>query len=479
MQFLTARYSGTRWSAGGVRGRMSFDGVALLAVTSPTAALAHASERMTILTLPTEMYIIGAAATVALTAGISMRAKLLPDLAATRLCDWHAWLPTGLTSVMSAVLLLGLVAVGVLGSRDPLGNLLTLSFWTAFWIGLPLACVLVGNLWRPLNPWTGPVLAARRLIGWAGSVGLSRLGHLPAVLGYFAFAWFEIISIRPDDPAVLARVVAIYWLAIFALAVAEGEEWLEKGEAFTVFFGFIARIAPFWREQDGERISLMAGVPGAQIMRMPPFRAGAMAFITLVLAGVTFDGLADTFWWLALIGVNPLEFPGRSAVIQVNTIGLVAIWALTAASVLGAIWLGLWLAGKVDHFGTVAGPAILSFLPIAAGYHVAHYFVALLTGGQYLIVALNDPLGRGWSLLGLPHHWESFGFLADRFWVQVIWGTQVAIILAAHLLAVQLSLRLVQRVETAPQWRIHLPMTLLMVAYTVLGLWLLSTPTGA
>lgn len=470
MQVLTARHASSGWSA---------VGFALLAASSPDAAVAHASERMTILTLPTGMYILGAAATVGLTAVIALRAKRLPDLAAARLFDWHPRLPAGLTSLMSAALLWGLVAVGLLGSRDPLGNLLPLSVWTAFWIVLPLACVLMGNLWRPLNPWTGPVGATRRVIGWTGGIGLRRFGHVPAVLGYFAFAWFEIVSLWPDDPAVLARVVALYWLVIFVLAVAEGEDWLEMGEAFTVYFGFIARIAPFWREQDGSRSVFMAGPPGAQIMRMPPFGAGAMAFVTLVLAGVTFDGLSETFRWLGWIGVNPLEFPGRSAVARVNTLGLAAVWALTAVTILGAIWLGLWLAGKPDRFGAVAGPAMLSFLPIAAGYHIAHYLIALLTQGQYLIVALNDPFGRGWSLLGLPHHWESFGFLADRFWVQVIWGSQVLIILAAHLLAVLLSQRLVQRVEASPQWRVHLPVTLLMVAYTVLGLWLLSTPTGA
>ena len=167
---------------------------------------------------------------------------------------------------------------------------------------------------------------------------------------------------------------------------------------------------------------------------------------------------------------------------------MLAVWGLTAAAILGAIWLGLrmaglrmagpGMAGQHIRFGSVAGPVMVSFLPIAAGYHLAHYLVALLTQGQYLIVALNDPFGRGWSLLGLPQHWESFGFLTDRFWVQVIWGSQVAIILAAHVLAVLLSLRLLQRSDLRLSRRVHLPVTVLMVAYTVLGLWLLSTPTG-
>jgi hypothetical protein len=444
----------------------------------PQAALAHASERMTILTLPTGASITGAALTVAVTALVASRAARLPGFPARRLGESRAWLPEGAVSLISAVLLWALIAIGLFGSRDSLGNLLPLTVWTALWIALPLACVVLGDLWRPINPWTGPVIALRRLIGRRGGIGLHRLGHAPAVVGYLAFAWFEIVSLRPDDPAVLAKVVAAYWLVILLLAVAEGEAWLQKGEAFTLFFSLIARIAPLWRERSGDRITHWAGPPGAQVLRMPPLPAGAVAFVTLVLASVTFDGLADTFWWLARIGINPLEFPGRSAVVGANTAGLLGVWALTAGTILGAIWLGFRLAGQQDRFGVMAGPVMLSFLPIAAGYHLSHYLVALLTNGQYLIVALNDPLARGWSLFGLPHHWESFGFLADRFWVAAIWGAQVAIILAAHLLAVLLSLRLLQRDDTLSR-HVHLPVTLLMVAYTILGLWLLSTATGA
>lgn len=466
-------------AAGADGGGIIAAAIALTGVFLPAAAHAHASERMTILTLPTGLSITGAALTVALTALVASMAARLPDFPARKLGERGVWLPENLLSLLSAALLWLLIAVGLFGSRDPLGNLLPLTIWTALWIALPLACVVFGDLWRPISPWTGPVRILRRLIGRTGDIGLHRLGHLPAVAGYFGFAWLEIISLRPDDPAMLAKVAAGYWLVIFVLAMADGETWLQKGEAFTVFFGLISRIAPLWRAQNGNRITIMAGAPGAQVLRMAPLPPGAIAFVTLVLAAVTFDGLADTFWWLARIGINPLEFPGRSAVVQVNTLGLLGVWAMTATTILGAIWLGLRLAGQNARFAAVVGPQMLSFLPIAAGYHIAHYLVALLTQGQYLIVALNDPLGRGWTLLGLPHRWESFGFLADRFWVQMIWGAQVAIILAAHLLAVLLSLRLLKRADPGLAGRAHLPVTLLMVTYTVLGLWLLSTATGA
>ncbi len=115
---------------------------------------------------------------------------------------------------------------------------------------------------------------------------------------------------------------------------------------------------------------------------------------------------------------------------------------------------------------------MLSFLAIAAGYHAAHYLVTLLTTGQYTLAALNDPLFRGDSLLGLPAFYVSFGFLTDRATMQAIYAAQFFAILGAHLLAIFLSLRLV---GSSMRFSAHLPMTALMVGYTVLGLWLMST----
>lgn len=448
--------------------------VAAALAAIPAVALAHASERMVILTLPTGYYMAGAALAVALTAAVGLAAPRLPRIAARRLATRRQLLSQDASSTLACLVFFGLVAIGAFGSRDPFGNLLPLTLWTLVWVGLTLATVLFGNLWSDIEPWTGPVRAARRLIGLQGGIGLSRLGHWPAVAGFLAFAWFEIVSLRPDDPAVLARVALGYWAVIFVLAVLEGERWLHRGEAFTVFYGLIARIAPFWAEADGPaRLRIMAAAPGARLRDMAPLGPDAIAFVTLVLASVTFDGLSETFRWLALIGINPLEFPGRSAVTGVNTVGLVTVWALTAGAILGAVALGRRLAGRAGPFLAEAGPFLLAFLPIAAGYHVAHYLVALLTNGQYAIEALNDPFGRGWSLLGLPHHWASFGFLADRAAVTAIWNLQFAAILGAHVLAVLVALE-----GARGDLRLHLPMTVLMVAYTVLGLWLLSAATA-
>ncbi len=430
----------------------------------PGAAFACALPPSVILTLPTGHYIAGAALTVGLTAMIGVMQRRLPVFGPVLVQERRLLVPVSVSSYLGFVGFLGLIMIGTLGSRDPMHNLMTLVFWTGVWIALPLASMVFGNLWRPLNPWTGPVRIARTLLGRNTGIGLSHWGHWPAVLGYAGFVWFQTISLSPDDPAVLAQAAMTYWLVIFVLAVAEGDDWLEQGEFLTVLFGMIAKIAPFWAKADGARVQVFRGWPGTQIVALPPLSPSAFAFVTLALAALTFDGLAETFWWQGLIGQNPLEPAGRSAVMGVNTAGLLAIWVITAAAILLVIRLGKGSA--------TAAPVLLSFLAIAAGYHAAHNLVVLLTAGQYTLAALNDPLYRGDSFLGLPAFYVSFGFLTDTRVMPMVYGMQFAAILGAHLLAVVLVLKLAGQGTRALS---HVPMTALMVGYTTLGLWLLST----
>lgn len=446
-------------------GRFGLAGVA--AALFPGVAFACALPPSVILTLPTGHYITAAALTVALTAVLGAAAHRLPAMEPRLVLERPVLLPEVLTSYLSFLIFLGLVLVGLFGDRDPMHNLMTLVFWTGVWIVVPLGSMLLGNIWRPINPWTGPVRIARTLLGRTGNVGLSWLGHWPAVLGYAGFVWFQMVSLSPDDPAVLAKLALGYWLVIFVLAVLEGENWLAKGEFLTVLFRMIAKVSPLWLERDGARGRLMRGWPGTQVLAMLPLTASGVVFVSLALAALTFDGLVETFWWQALIGENPLEPTGRSAVVWVNSAGLATVWVTTLALTLGAILLGRRIGG-----GFATGPVMLSFLAIAAGYHAAHYLVMLLTAGQYTIAALNDPFFTGDSWLGLPPFYVSFGFLTDPSVMPLIYAAQFMAILGAHLLAVVLGLKLAGQGARPVA---HLPMTVLMVAYTVLGLWLLST----
>jgi hypothetical protein len=203
-------------------------------------------------------------------------------------------------------------------------------------------------------------------------------------------------------------------------------------------------------------------------------------FVLLILATVSFDGLHETFWWLALGGINPLEFPGRTAVMARNSVGLVAMWAALAVAYTLAIALGAGLAGRRVDLRQSLGAFVLSILPISIGYHFAHYLTAFLVNAQYAAVALGDPLGRDWDLLGLGHPHITVSFLSNYDSVSIIWKLQAVGVVLGHILAVSLAhLIAVARIgSTRAAMASQLPLAVLMVAYTLFGLWLLATPTA-
>jgi hypothetical protein len=373
-----------------------------------------------------------------------------------------------------------LVAAGFLGTRDPLENPLPLTVWTLWWGGLTIAQALLGNLWAVLNPWIAPVRLLRRILALRRPplAYPQLLGLWPAVLFFLAFAWFELVDPAPDDPDRLASVVVIYSAIAIAGMLLFGEQvWLSRAEPFTVFFRFVAMLAPVQADDAGR---LRLTWPGAMLVRSGPIQSGAALFILLSLATVSFDGLSRTFWWLRLAGINPLEFPGRTAVIGLNTSGLVLTWAALGALYAAAVWTGGRLAGSRSQFSELFGLFVLSILPISVVYHAAHYLPALLVNVQYSLYAFNDPFARGWRLLGLGEPEITVSFLTAYRAVALIWSVEAGFIVLGHILAVWVAHAIgVERFGAKGNAiRSQIPLAALMVAYTTFGLWLLSTPTA-
>ncbi len=451
-------------------------------------AVAHTAERGFVLLLPTRYYMAAGAVAVATTFGVLL---LVPHRWLQRLFAPALSLPAPpsscrlATSALSFLLLLFLLYAGIVGTRDPLANPLPLAVWTVFWVGLTLAHALVGGLWSWLNPWHAPYRLVCRLARRDAERPPLALpdwiGCWPAIAWLAAFAWFELVDLAPDDPARLARAVALYWAATFAgMILFGGEHWLGRGECFGVLFGFIGRLAPVGATRNGAALT----VPGRRAIDAPAQGMTGVLFVLLALAAVSFDGLSRTFLYLDLIGINPLEFPGRSAVVMENTIALVAMFAVMAGCYLGAVWLGARMAGTrpVDAPRSldVAGPLVLSLLPISLAYHFSHYLTVALVNGQYAIAAASDPLGTGADLLRLGHFHATTSFLNDLHAVTTIWNAQSGAIIAGHVWAVVLAHAIAHRhYGDARQAALsQAPLTALMVGYTVFGLWLLSTPTA-
>jgi hypothetical protein len=451
-------------------------------IFTPSAAFAHASERGYVLLLPTGYYLVGGACAVIIS---FLALFLLPRNPLETLAAWRLPLfrvPTDLrllTSAISFFVMLMLIAAGIFGSRDPLSNPLPLTVWTLIWIGITLIQGVIGNLWRWIDPWYAPVRLATSAIKLPNLPYPHRLYYWPALALFAGFVWFELIDLAPDDPYRLAIVVLAYWLVTFMAVLSFGyDTWSRHGEFLSVFLRFVSRFGIFERREAVGTSLVALCLPGAKLWAAKPLPLSGVLFLLAVLASVSFDGFSRTFFWLGANGINPLEFPGRSAMQTINATGLVLMFAALTCAFLVSVAIGRSIVGSVSLVHA-AGLLVWSIVPIALAYHFAHYLTALLVNGQYALVALSDPFGLGWNLLGTAHMQVAAGVVmgSDNAWL--VWNAQAIAIIGGHVVAVIVAHMLSFRAFGARSIAAELPLTLLMIGYTVFGLWLLSTPTAA
>jgi len=289
------------------------------------------------------------------------------------------------------------------------------------------------------------------------------------VAGLRALAGFLLADPAPADPARLATVVAGYALAMVAGVALFGARWLLRGCALTMLMRAYARMAPAAR-RGGRRV---LGLPGWRIARGPRPAPGLAVFVLVLLGSGSFDGLNETFLWLALLDINPLEFPGRSAVIGANLAGLALSNAALLAVFCGALWLGARLSGERETVRVLLCRFAPTLLPIALAYHIAHYLPSLLLDGQYVWAGIAEALHLG-------HHHVTAGFLSRPGPVRAIWLCQAGAVVAGHVIALMLAhVAALRAGQTARRAALgQAPLALFMVGYTVFGLWLLATPRG-
>ena len=207
---------------------------------------------------------------------------------------------------------------------------------------------------------------------------------------------FPLVIAVPADPGRLATAVTVYLLAGFAGVALFGERaWLGQAETFSVFFRMISWLSPLAAcavDTPGRdaRLHVRVGLPALRLLAVPPPPPSGVAFILLALAAVSFDGISRTFTWLALVGVNPLAYPGRTALIAPNTAGLVALSTVLALGYVTVVWLADRIARMRAPTPRLLGTFVLAIVPIACGYHVAHYLPVFLVDVQYALRALSD-----------------------------------------------------------------------------------------
>lgn len=451
-------------------------------ILAPGAASAHAFPRPYDLPLPLGYWLAAAGAAVALSflaaAGLIRRAGPIPE----RLVPLPAWTPAAVAALRGlSVAVFGLlVAAGLFGDQSDWDrNILPVAIWVVWWVGMGFVCALIGDLWALVNPWAAVALAVRRLRG--ARVPRFRLpewvGAWPAVALFLAFAWIELVWPSNAVPRRLAQAILAYSALTWAgMALFGIETWLRRGEVFARVFGLFGRFAPI----AGRGSSLVLRPPGAGLAEGPLPSLSDCALVVALLATVSFDGFAETPAWAHLSGaamgalyqagvVGALGYVGAQSLVK--TLGLVAAPLVFAGLYLAACGLTARLARR--PLGEIARGFVLTLLPIAIGYHLAHYFSYLIVQGQMILPLASDPFGFGWDLLGL----RGRGLDLDAVDMRLVWAVAVAGVTAGHAAGVLLAHRaaLVAGLSLAAQ----LPLVGLMIGYTVASLWILSLPITA
>ena len=471
-----------------------------LCACQTTPAFAHGSARGMVMLLPTGYYQIAAALAVAASFAVLLcipphRLRLLEARSAP-LFHLPAR-PPKWPSLLSFCLLCLLLLAAHFGSADPLANPLPLFVWTLWWVGFTLLQCALGDLWPLLNPWSGPLAVIRRCIPrYAVPFSPPRaLGYAPAFVLFLGFAWFELVDPAPDNPVRLARAVLLYWCFTLAACLLFGEKyWLRYAEPFAVFFRLIGGCSPLLREPTAggrnaigratgtrAKLAIRLCLPGASFITLPPLPLSGVCFVLLTLSAVSFDGLNKTFTWLGVLGINPLAFPGRSAVIAGNTLGLLLAFGALAAAFFLCVWAGCRARQSAVRFPHACGRLIYSLVPISLVFHLAHYLATLLTNSQYALLAFNDPFNLNWNLLAAKNHLVTTSFLTHLPSVSRIWSLQTLLIVLGHIIGITTAHLTALRLFPSPQPAAasQLLLAALMVAYTLFGLWLLSTPAIA
>jgi hypothetical protein len=466
----------------------------------PDAAQAHSFDLRYVLPIPLWIYVYACMATLVVSfaaAGYFFATPVpatgpLPAGSGPKRFSGSVGLPARLVLRGGATGLLFLsIAAGLIGTEDPLANVNMTLFWIVFLLGFAYLTAFIGDVFAIINPWKAILDICERCGLDLSKARLSYprvLGYLPALCWYVVLIWIELFT-RPR-PFVLSTVLMGYSIIVIAGAWLFGRTaWLRYGEFFGLFFRLIGAMAPVtWLQTSGQgEWQWHLRPPFSGIVDERPEHLSLLLFVLFMLSSTTFDGLHETQFWIdiywklllphlqSLWGTDNLKEQATliikwHAVFQQS--GLIVLLALYAGIYLSVVVAAKKLAAARIDVRELALRFACSLIPIAFVYNVTHYYTLLVTQIRVLPWLVADPFGFGWNLLNispLPPEWAplDMGF---------IWHTEVALILAGHLASVCVAHLISLRIFSFRRQALlsQLPMLLLMVVYTGIGLWILS-----
>jgi hypothetical protein len=434
--------------------------------------------------LPIEPWVFGWAAASVLVISFVALAILWPAPRLERATERPVLLVPRIVEVVCGLIGIALFGVvvwaGLAGAQSQTANLAPTFIFVLFWVGIPVISVMFGDVFRAFNPWR----ALGRGAGWiAKRVAPNslpealpypeRLGRWPAVAGLFGFVWLELAYATPQDPSTLAVLALVYAaVQLVGMSLYGVEAWERDGDGFGVYFRLLGGIAPLrWEDR---RLFVRPPLSGLTRLRLVP---GTFALLAVIIGSTSFDGMRENQWWtdiaLDIQGVG--EDLGLSATTGLEiayTLGLIAVIGVAAL----LFWFGVQGMRTVDHrypARDLARRFAHSLVPIAFAYILAHYFSFLAYQGQAAAFLASDPLGRGWNLFATASNTIDYTVVSANG----IWYVQVGALVVGHVAGLILAhdRALVVFEDAKRATRSQYWMLATMVAFTSLGLWLLSS----
>ncbi len=433
--------------------------------------LAHGIGGAKDLPIPAEYAMAGAGAALAVSFIVLALAWRQPRFDADHL---GRPLPAGLASAVDSaafavtlrvlgLAFFGYVAWAAVAGPDLLTNPTFGAVYVLLWVGIVPLSLLFGPFYRAVSPVRTLHLVFTRLTGGRPEDGLLRLprwvGYWPAALGLLAFVWLELVYPESTYLSPVRLWFATHVVTMLVGAAIFGDEWFETADPFEVFSTLVGRLSVFGRTIDGTLVlrSPLGNLDGVRV------RPGLVAVVAVLFGSTAFDSFKDSNEWLRFT---------QSSTVSSTWLDLAALLAFCAG--VGITFSVATMATGVEHGlarRTLPDRFAHSMVPIIVGYLTAHYLSYFVEVGQQTVVQLSDPLSKGWNLLGtadLPvSYWlsEHPTFLAIIKVLAVVAGHVLGVI-AAHDRAIKL---LPRRHQLTGQ----LPLLLVMVFYTVTGLYLL------
>jgi len=446
----------------------------------PAFVSAHAFGQQYTLPLPLQFYALGASCAL-IASFVFLALYSVPDPARGSIVSvskifsiprWH--IVETILRAIGILAFIGTLICAFFGPQDFTTNPAPMLFWDVLLLGFTYLSVFIGGLWRFVSPFE---TAARILFAGNRTSGIRYpgwLGYFPALFFYFALIWIELLSGGDGAvPLVIGNVLAGYMaISMIGAGIFGVDEWFTQADFFTVFFGLVGLFAPVKVERD-----LISLQPPAERLVLEQARGvSLLLFVLFMLSSTAFDGLQETqIWWQTLyhsalqMQTYPIE---RAVIFFASPFIFFALYAL-------AIWLMRLFTRTRLQFTSLLLRFTFSLVPIAIAYNFAHYFTLLVNGAQALLAMASDPLAKGWNIFGTAHYQVNIGLIDAKH----VWYAQFSAILLGHIVATYVAHRIAVR-EFPSRAQVlfgQLPMLLLMVFYTVFGLWILSQgyQTGA